>query len=1370
METASPRQTTKRRRTRYQCRALISSTDVRLFERVGPRVWTSERDGSITVRQIENGAIERRIPGNRTIETVVSMLYTARYKRVWAGCSSGTLRVFSAETCKLVKHMVKHRGGIPALCLWNNKVLSGSNDFTINMWDAATCQFLRQLCAHSAAVRCLQANLHTVFSGSDDGTIRLWQPSDTHPPMVCRGVLRHSENSGSVLALALFENVLWAAFEDKTIAVWNVTNNALVKTVERHRGRICSLLAVNDTIWSSSADKTVCVWDARAAVLLKSLGPADGITGAVAHLQFVSRREVCSIWSTIGTKTLAILTAESLVENTIEEAVPFIYDIPILPDNNEGESPEMNSGGGNVPSPVASDSDQQRDTLAPTVMAPLCISNAVSTSQAITCGNSTRSTLGPELLNLNNSPTADGCSPRAQTDWPALKVTLRTLLPEKYRLSEATAVARNSDAETPPFGTGSLLADPDTPVSAVRSLCLWNSELRELNELLEARTHELENYQAELQRKVTDLERRQSGSRSRKAAAEASVAARTGNEEPDTDYRPPTERRNGGAVARVPSLSLAMLHEGSDAYGDTDLDDFPEGSISSRSGSLPSEIAGDWTEVGCQTDQLEWIDCGTDPIFTEPLECPTHKVLEAQIASLQTQLAQSKSTQYSALQGILQTMNSPRDTECATPRTPSNETSTEAPEWNELLKNLSTQAYSDKVSLFQRLTESSAVMCRKVDDAFERLRKNTTTNCGDAGLSPDPVSARTKGESSAMELMQQQNAHLTQLLQDINTRVEIQKEKTDMQAGLVDSYTKQREAALSQLVECQQECNTLQLQCSQGREALEIVEQQYFELANRFRVFEAANHRQQEHVEELEQRVEDLVNTLREKEEEIALLRQRPPLSCRGMPPSDALGPLTIVEPVLSPPSGDGPSAKSPRFSAIPVPRPTAPDTRPFSQLVPTLDLRSCTNYGHDPKLSNLNKQLLDVMREKESLDEERRERDGCNVRRSRAPSLNDSETSSVASSVASACEEENSDVMHMSEMALLKELQQASHEKKRLTSRISKLEQQLAEKDLSHTESLQHLREELARSQAECALLKQSLQQTTDRIGAYELEIAKMSAAIEERESMTQSVQRENEEFQLLVRRYQAERQAAVDRLRSLGGSPGSFESESTVSLEDELRRLSEKIETGRYSLTPSEDKPAEEDTLSSKTEACCQTAPFAPLFESVGVQVENACTEEVFQNLLRVLDDQVDEVLWERRLREREAEKASAEMHSLRSARDELRSRWTARETALLRRVQAAERTAWQLSRHRPATDLQTSQPKAQWPNSYPQPPAARTLEHRSMFHPLANISSVGTTVTLSKYLRGTLGDTLGYFGGPDLLARQAMIFGNRRSTMPC
>jgi WD40 repeat protein/dienelactone hydrolase len=196
------------------------------------------------------------------------------------------------------------------------KIVSGDGENQIKVWDAATGEEIETLEGHGEPVTCLGFDHKgRLISGSWDDTVRLWHES---------GNLTLSGHEGDITALAVHDETIVSASEDKMLKVWNADTGKLEQTLHGHADTIrCLAISPDGKHIFSGSKKAILSWNFEKA---PASGEVFSITveleipkktkdkraGDAAHAPF-------SIFVPAGIKTIRGVVMNPFHEGTVEQ-------------------------------------------------------------------------------------------------------------------------------------------------------------------------------------------------------------------------------------------------------------------------------------------------------------------------------------------------------------------------------------------------------------------------------------------------------------------------------------------------------------------------------------------------------------------------------------------------------------------------------------------------------------------------------------------------------------------------------------------------------------------------------------------------------------------------------------------------------------------------------------------------------------------------------------------------------------------------------------------------------------------------------------------------------------------------------------------
>lgn len=144
---------------------------------------------------------------------------------------------------------------------------------------------------HSGRVFCLllinRDNL--LISGSEDRTIKIWNVSENNADLM---TLRGHNDSLLSLAFSEKDHMIISGSKDKTIKQWNLKNGMEIRTLAGHQAQVNSLKVAEQSsaIFSCSDDTTIKMWDIHSGLQLNSF---NGHKKAVNTIQISNEEKWC---------------------------------------------------------------------------------------------------------------------------------------------------------------------------------------------------------------------------------------------------------------------------------------------------------------------------------------------------------------------------------------------------------------------------------------------------------------------------------------------------------------------------------------------------------------------------------------------------------------------------------------------------------------------------------------------------------------------------------------------------------------------------------------------------------------------------------------------------------------------------------------------------------------------------------------------------------------------------------------------------------------------------------------------------------------------------------------------------------------------
>jgi len=178
--------------------------------------------------------------------------------RLISGADNGTIGVWDLQAgggASNLMTLTGHQGGVWALCVEDDTLVTGSTDRTLIVWDLRTKQRSHDLVGHSSTVRCVVILGEWIVSGSRDGTVRVWCRASGR----CLHIL--TGHTASVRCIAIWgEHHIVTGSYDGTLRVWDLASGRCTAVCEGHDGKVYSVVATENYIFSGGMDAKIRVW------------------------------------------------------------------------------------------------------------------------------------------------------------------------------------------------------------------------------------------------------------------------------------------------------------------------------------------------------------------------------------------------------------------------------------------------------------------------------------------------------------------------------------------------------------------------------------------------------------------------------------------------------------------------------------------------------------------------------------------------------------------------------------------------------------------------------------------------------------------------------------------------------------------------------------------------------------------------------------------------------------------------------------------------------------------------------------------------------------------------------------------------------
>ncbi|KAJ7625337.1 cell division control protein 4 [Mycena polygramma] len=236
--------------------------------------------------------------------------------RVISASDDHTICVHDLATREL-RHTFEHEGGVWALAVKDDILVSGSTDATLRIWDLSGGRCTHVFCGHTGTVRCVAIvkpewieteggarekwpKRALVITGSRDRTLRVWtlprygdpeysnpdvkysNPDDPKDNPYHRHILEGHENA--IRALAARGRTAVSGSYDHTLRVWDLETGVCRWVLVGHTGKVYSAVLdlPRQKAFSGSMDGTVRTWDLKTGQCVHTLTGHTSLIGLLA--------------------------------------------------------------------------------------------------------------------------------------------------------------------------------------------------------------------------------------------------------------------------------------------------------------------------------------------------------------------------------------------------------------------------------------------------------------------------------------------------------------------------------------------------------------------------------------------------------------------------------------------------------------------------------------------------------------------------------------------------------------------------------------------------------------------------------------------------------------------------------------------------------------------------------------------------------------------------------------------------------------------------------------------------------------------------------------------------------------------------------
>jgi WD40 repeat protein len=207
-------------------------------------------------------------------EQVHAVILSSDGKRAASGSTDKTIKLWDAESGRIIRTFSGHTGGIAGLAFSpdNRRMASCSADKAIKLWDVETGREIRTLTGHGEFVNSVKFSPdgRRIVSSADDKTIKIWE---VETGKVIRTLSGHSDEVWDVL-WSSDGKLIASGSKDKTIKLWNAESGQLLRTLTGHSGSVYDIVFSPDAkrlVSCSGEDKTIRIWETETGRPVKTI-------------------------------------------------------------------------------------------------------------------------------------------------------------------------------------------------------------------------------------------------------------------------------------------------------------------------------------------------------------------------------------------------------------------------------------------------------------------------------------------------------------------------------------------------------------------------------------------------------------------------------------------------------------------------------------------------------------------------------------------------------------------------------------------------------------------------------------------------------------------------------------------------------------------------------------------------------------------------------------------------------------------------------------------------------------------------------------------------------------------------------------------
>ncbi len=203
-------------------------------------------DNTTRIWKISTGETVKIINFTKALNAV--RVFSIEYTQIVCGTdgTSNNLQIYNYETGQLIRTLNGHYGDVNSIEMLSEQFMaSGAADNKVIIWDLSSYSIKYTLTGHANQVRCIKRlSSNLIASGDFNGLIIVWNWLMGEQKFNLTG---HT-NILNLNSLDLFdEQTLISGSWDRTVKFWNITNGALIRSIDVNDMQINALAMLNSS-------------------------------------------------------------------------------------------------------------------------------------------------------------------------------------------------------------------------------------------------------------------------------------------------------------------------------------------------------------------------------------------------------------------------------------------------------------------------------------------------------------------------------------------------------------------------------------------------------------------------------------------------------------------------------------------------------------------------------------------------------------------------------------------------------------------------------------------------------------------------------------------------------------------------------------------------------------------------------------------------------------------------------------------------------------------------------------------------------------------------------------------------------------------